>query len=157
MSEDVVVDRVERVERPLASRVCRRCNRRLSASASVQNGMGRVCRLKAGVEPEQLKLGLFGEEETAMGGIDSVIEPMGEEDIASMERWNEREEEIDRLRARVAELEEGRCSTPGAITPAIAARRLTGLLSRSTPSVSEWRWSREWHRMFLPHRRLRRR
>jgi hypothetical protein len=106
MSEDVVVDRVERVERPLASRVCRRCNRRLSASASVQNGMGRVCRLKAGVEPEQLKLGLFGEEETAMGGIDSVIEPMGEEDIASMERWNEREEEIDRLRARVAELEE---------------------------------------------------
>jgi hypothetical protein len=107
MSEDVVVDRVERVERPLASRVCRRCNRRLSASASVQNGMGRVCRLKAGVEPEQLKLGLFGEEETAMGGIDSVIEPMGEEDIASMERWNEREEEIDRLRARVAELEEG--------------------------------------------------
>jgi hypothetical protein len=31
---------------------------------------------------------------------------MGEEDIASMERWNEREEEIDRLRARVAELEE---------------------------------------------------
>ena len=100
MSEGVV-DQVERIQRPLPSWVCRRCNRRLSASVSVQNGMGRVCRMKAGVEPEQLKLGLLGEEETAVAEAPVMVIEVYEEE-SELARLRE---QVTTLSAMVEELE----------------------------------------------------